>query len=291
MKKGFRPKANTARDRDEETNGDGRPRDFTNSGKDKAISSLQLLARRDFFATREVNRQMRALCCYVYQFLAEPGLPKGEFQKAVRASDAHVKNYLKTGDPGPIPVAILGDVEDTRKCLLVLEARQKAIEKSLQKAAKELHVYPWWDSILGCSAKGLGLIVGHAGNIGTFHHAGGLWKRMGMLNVKGWACATHKAGDLTKEEWTQIGYAPKRRSIMFQVVDSLLKAQRRVGNAELEAPERWEAKGAYGQLAIDRYTEALERHPDWKPMRRQHDVNRVVGKKLLSDLLDEWKAG
>ena len=298
-----RPLMSTAKGAHERASRNGsRPLVGTSTTNDEGtISKLQVLARRDQYAIRDKLRIERSLSCFVNQFMSPPGLPKKEFQKAMKKSDTYVKLYRDTGDPGELPVEILGDISDSFQCLDVLAKRQKEMQKQIETNAQELPAYLWWEKQMGLGAKGLGLIVGHAGNIGTFRKAAGLWQRMGLRNVKFHACSTfaaeklrHTAGldRLTKEEWVNIGYAPKRRSVMFAIVDSMLRHQRKSKNKDtsLSPSERWVTAGVYGQLAIDRYTQSLKEHKDWTPLHRERDINRIVGKKLLSDLLKVWKS-
>jgi len=289
-----RPESRTGKLQHERTTDDGsRPLSGTSSQRDEGtVSDLQVLVRRDQYAIRDRLRIERSLSCFVNQFMSPPGLPKDEFKKAMKKSDIHVKHYRTTGDPGELPVEILADISDSIQCLTVIAERQKAIQKQIEAHAQKLPIWTWWKDQPGLGAKGLGLIVGHAGNIGTFNKAAGLWQRMGLRNVKFLACSTHARtkGSLTAEEWVTIGYARKRRSVMYSVVDSLLRKQRKVKDKELTPPERWVAAGEYGKRAIERYTEALKTHEDWTPMHRELDVNRVVGKRLLADLLKIWRS-
>lgn len=264
------------------------------SNEESIIDELRVLVRRENYATRDSLRISRSLSCYVNQFISPPGLPKGEFKKAMKHSDSCINKYKKTGDPGELPVEILVDVGESIDCIRQFDARRKELTKLIEKCAKKLHVYPWWESIHGLGAKSLGLIVGNAGNIGTFNKAAGLWQRMGLRNVKFKACSTwakfEKDNKLSANEWVDIGYCPRRRAVMFAIVSALLQHQRQVKDKELERPQRWRANGDYGKLAISRYKETIKTHPDWRPIHREFDINRVVGKRLLADLLKQWKS-
>ena len=256
---------------------------------DNVVSQLVVLVRRDRYATRDKLRFERAASCFLNTFMSTPGLAKGDFQKALRESDAVFKKYQKTGDPGLIPPEILSDLDDTIACLDILTPRRTMIHKEIEKKAAELPVADWWTSHRGLNLKGLGLIIGNVGELSTFNKDAGLWQRFGLRNYNFKAPSSYSASELTKEEWVMLGYSKRRRSVMYTVVDSMLRHQRKVADHDAKpGPHRWEAAGEYGELAINRYVQSMDEHPDWVPLHRERDVNRVVGKRLLVDLRWAW---
>lgn len=268
------------------------------------VLMLEELRKRHRHAIRQRNRIQQAQVFFVNRFVSEPGLPAGEFQKALRNAEKILKTFRDTGDPGPIPVAVLGDIEVHEQALQPFATIVKEMDKSLAKEAEKLPIAEWWCGVRGLNSGGLGKLVGDAGYIGTFRKAAGLWQRMGLRNVridgKAYACSSAEPKKkLTAEEWVTIGYNGQRRSTVFQIVDSLLKAQQRASDkakplkaadrSKLAPRDRWVAMGDYGELAIQRTVDAMAAHPDWKAGHLLYDRHRVVGKRLLADLLKEWK--
>lgn len=98
-------------------------------------------------------------------------------------------------------------------------------KKAAEKLAKRLdHCKEFVEATIGFGYGGLAMIVGEAGDIGNYANPGKLWKRMGMAPVKGQCCATWRArGGLSAAEWGAAGYSPRRRSVMYQITDSMLK--------------------------------------------------------------------
>jgi hypothetical protein len=98
-------------------------------------------------------------------------------------------------------------------------------KKAAEKLAKRLdHCKEFLESTMGFGYGGLAMIVGEAGDLGNYANPGKLWKRMGMAPVNGQCCATWRAkGGLSATEWEAAGYSPRRRSVMYQITDSMLK--------------------------------------------------------------------
>lgn len=98
-------------------------------------------------------------------------------------------------------------------------------KKAAEKSAMRLECCAAFvESVPGFGYGGLAMIAGEAGDIGNYANPGKLWKRMGMAPVKGQCCATWRAnGGLSAAEWEAAGYSPRRRSVMYQITDSMLK--------------------------------------------------------------------
>jgi hypothetical protein len=98
------------------------------------------------------------------------------------------------------------------------------IEKEMVKEAQKLPIFPWVDSIKGVAALGLAQIIGEAGDLNNYPTISKLWKRMGLAVMDG--CAQGRVvgnkratGDVAIEH----GYSPSRRSIMYNVSESIIK--------------------------------------------------------------------
>jgi hypothetical protein len=106
------------------------------------------------------------------------------------------------------------------------------IEKRMRKLAKELPVGEWWNSQKGCRYDGLALIISEAGNLSNYENPDKLKKRMGLTVYKGKAPATWKSREksngekLSKAEWMELGYCPRRRSVMYNIGQAILQSGR-----------------------------------------------------------------
>ena len=95
-----------------------------------------------------------------------------------------------------------------------------------------------------------------------------LWRRMGLdVNDQG--------GARKRESGVANGYSPKRRSIMWNVGDVLVKTNR---------------DGPYRTLYLERKAYELAREPEMQPMRAHLRAQRFMEKRLLKDLWRAWRA-
>lgn len=180
----------------------------------------------------------------------------------------------------------------------------KVIAKELEKLAVGLPAYQQlWEPTSGLGALGLALIVGEAGNLSNYSNHSKLWKRMGLHVLDGRALFTKRSG-MTAEQWEKAGYCPRRRSVIYQIVDSLMKSQLRK-NKETGIVK---AIGAYGEVYLARKLHEIEkaraeglavvpanripkgRADEYRSEGHVHNrSSRYVGKKLLRDLWKVWR--
>jgi hypothetical protein len=108
--------------------------------------------------------------------------------------------------------------------------------KTMEKTAKSLPVWSdFAEPISGFGAASLAVIIGEAGNLSNYSNPGKLWKRFGVAPFTGNDGRDHlpssfrgkkfQKADLTKAEWSVIGYSPSRRSRLFMIADAMLKKQ------------------------------------------------------------------
>ena len=145
-------------------------------------------------------------------------------------------------------------------------------EKQLIKMASTLPVVPWVESIKGLGIKGVGLgqIVGEAGDLSKYPSKAALWKRMGVAVFDGQR--QRKTTDKVLAEL--YGYSPKRRSILFGLGESMIKAQGtyvpvyyREKERQLALhPELLDKKGGKGHISnrARRYMEKLMLRDLWQ---------------------------
>ena len=169
---------------------------------------------------------------------------------------------------------------------------------------RQVPAYALWEGIRGLGPLGLALILGEAGNPADYATHSKFWRRMGLHVGGGKAFYVKRAG-MTGEAWEAAGYCPRRRSVVYQITDSLLKSQIRKDKAD---PTKRIALGPYGALYLARKArehekaraEGLTVRPAGKiPKADAHMYRseghihnraaRYVGKKLLRDLWKVWR--
>jgi hypothetical protein len=114
-------------------------------------------------------------------------------------------------------------------------AAQKSIEKDMLRLAKELPVAEWIErpEQRGFGLSSLAVVVGETGDLTATAESYGnpakVWRRMGLApwthdgeTRMGAAWKSHK---LPADQWSLYGYSPRRRSIMFNIGECLIKAQ------------------------------------------------------------------
>lgn len=187
----------------------------------------------------------------------------------------------------------------------VLEGYRKPIEKEIERTAKRFLIADWVKETPGFSFNALGAILGEAGDIGSYANPGKLWKRFGLAPFRGAAASTlvrgsAKAG-MTKDDWSDLGYKPARRSVMYVIGDALIGGMghgpRPMVGEDIEAREDW---SPYQKLFVSRLRHEAEREPamrlpDTKEGKESYPrhafmrAKRYVEKRFLRDLWREWR--
>lgn len=167
---------------------------------------------------------------------------------------------------------------------------EAAASKEMEALAKQ---FPVWgefaEGVRGLGARSLAIIVAEAGDLSLYPKKGHLWKRMGVAVLDG-----TRQGGLTKTApkaaWIEHGYNRERRSRMWTIGDTLIKAQgpyREVYLARKEYErERAEAEGMIvAPSAKIPAKRAAEFRSDGHIHRR---AQRYMEKRLLRDLWQAW---
>ena len=64
-----------------------------------------------------------------------------------------------------------------------------------------------------------------AGDLNGYSNPDKVKKRMGLMTYNGKAPSVWaKTGGLSKEQWGEVGYCPRRRSVMFTIGDAIIKS-------------------------------------------------------------------
>ena len=195
--------------------------------------------------------------------------------------------------------------------LKTFDRDRKNLEDVMESLAEELPVFAWWNSNRGCAALGLAKIVAETGNLSNYANPGKVWKRMGMAPYKDKAASTWKKtpNALTADEWVDLGYVARRRSVMYVIGDVLVKMgdiYRKVflDRKRIEAKtmiargmvlvasaktiaDSWEAQGLPRPVTLKNGEFDNKKHVSvgYVNLRAQ----RYMEKRLLKDLWIEWQ--
>lgn len=151
--------------------------------------------------------------------------------------------------------------------------------KVISQFARKLPVWSWAEGVAGLSDRFLGIIVGEcSAPVGEFRNPSCVWKRMGLAVING-ARQRRVTGDAAIEH----GYVARRRSIMWNIGESIIKQQVRKGEDDVRF-----AIGPYGQVYLDRKAYEAGR-PDITPALAHNRAKRYMEKRLLRELWKAWR--
>lgn len=223
-----------------------------------------------------IDNRLRAC---VAQFLGYNARMEEAERKAYFTSAEAIIKSIINGTPCPVEHV---HVVDMVRVLVIStgiasDGYQKELdnaEKEMVKLAKSLPVWSWAEGVRGFGAKSLARIIGESGDLNLYANPAKLWKRFGLAPFKGKMCSTwRRKGGLHAAEWSEIGYNPRRRSVVWNVGECLVKQNQ--GGAYRKKYDAEKAK----KVAL-----ASE---DWKLI-RCHNHGKLMAEKLL--ILDLWKA-
>lgn len=178
------------------------------------------------------------------------------------------------------------------------DALRKQIEKDMTNLSAFMPVYSFVETISGFGALGLAIIVGEAGDLGQYANPAKLWKRMGLAVIDGKRQGSPGKG-ATADDWIAHGYNKERRSLIWQINDSMMKHQSQW--TDKETGEIKKPAGPYGEIYMAKkadYVARIEPTKDlaasdpekWTPLRAEKAARRYVEKRLLRDLWRAWRA-
>lgn len=170
---------------------------------------------------------------------------------------------------------------------------REAEEKLIVKMVVQLPVFEaFWSPICGVSALGLGKIIAESGDLLNYAGPAKLWRRFGLhVGSDGRAFWTKRAG-LTAQQWESAGYSPRRRSIMWNIVDVMLRQRRCVYFSlyqERKAHERAKAAAAGLTVAPAAKIPKAKAAAYISLKHIDNRARRYVGKRLLRDLWRAWR--
>jgi hypothetical protein len=253
------------------------------------IAELQV--RRKFFIGL-VNKQTNAAKALVRRSLGwrwddVEASRKAMNKRAGRIVDAALAGKGTSHDDVAVLAVFSKDLAKVAEALEPCEAARAEIEKEMVRAAKLLPAHPWQKSVQGFGEKALAIIVGEAGNLSRYGHEDKLKKRLGLAPYGGKAFSTwRREGGLSADEWTEAGYAPRRRAEIHSVIDPLFRGQSEWVNGKTG---RSNPLGPYRIIYDKRRAHTDATHPEWKDIQRHMDGLRVMTQEFVTDLWSEWR--
>lgn len=246
-------------------------------------AAIRFYHRQRCYAMEQRKRADLALGSFLRLMLGwRMDLPDDE-RKAIAT---HAANLMKDGSGSEWEPVVNASIK-ARDPFHEIEA---ASLKEMKALAVQLPVWnEWAEDVRGFGEASLAIIVAEAGDLSGYPKKGHLWKRMGIAVLDG----TRQGGlskNAAKEDWIEHGYNRRRRSRMWTIGDTLIKAQgpyREVYLARKEYErERAEAMGlTIAPSAKIPKKRADEFMSDGQVHRR---AQRYMEKRLLRDLWQAW---
>lgn len=169
---------------------------------------------------------------------------------------------------------------------------RKRTEREMEKQAATLPVEAWRRDVRGLGLLGVAIIVGEAGDIGTYETKERVWKRLGLAVINGER--QQKRSD--PEQAAIHGYKPKRHAEVWVVGDSLFQKQWAGAKDEDGVSVAKSGKsiaipahsiGHYGAVYAARKLNTETR--GWTPAHRDNDARRIMLKAVVESLWRVWR--
>lgn len=244
------------------------------------LAELQV-RRKTYIAA--VNKQTNAIKALVRRALGwrydeEDGDRQAVNKRASRIVTAALAGKDQKAEDAAVFDALAADLAVFAAAIEPMQKARHEVELEMKRQARKLPVFAWAKEVKGLGELGLAVIIAEAGELAKYPKKGHLWKRLGLAPHEGRAYSTWRTkGGLSAEDWTAAGYSPRRRAEVYAVIeDPLLRAQT-------------VAKGPYRAIYERRKASTEVAHPDWTPMHRHRDAQRVMTKYLIRDLWVAWR--
>lgn len=241
-------------------------------------------ARR--FAMKQQQKLDRALESYVrLNFTTwRPDAPEAEKKLANAKVTALIKSARK-GEGDPLVVGMVAATDAARAPFDNIRDDNETIAAKLAATLPVLEVF----RPRGFGEGSLAVVVGEAGDLSGYATHSKLWKRMGLAVLDGKRQGAPGLG-ASDETWIEHGYNPERRSMVWNMGESILKAQiRKVKDDAGEDTGERTVLGPYGQIYLDRKAYELARNPEIRPIVAHARAKRYMEKRLLKNLWRAWR--
>lgn len=261
--------------------------------------------RRRVFAMEQRKRADLSLLSFLRtQFgwrLDRPAVERAAIAKAAMAMVDLAERIVKGKGPEEVPeeyAAWASLVEGSVRARKPFDEIEAAATKEMERLAGQL---PVWEAfgkgVRGFGARGLAVIVGEAGDLFNYPKKGHLWKRMGVAVMgRGDGLDDHRQGapgaGAKAADWIEEGYSKARRSRLFVIGDSMIKAQGPYREIYL-ARKAYEVERAalLGLTVAPSAKIPAKRKAEFRSEGHIHRrAQRYMEKRLLRDLWRAWRA-
>ena len=165
---------------------------------------------------------------------------------------------------------------------LIAEQRSDC-EKQMKKMAKELPVWAWVKDIRGFGELSLAGIIGETGDLNNYSTPSKLWKRLGLAVING-----GRQRKVAGVEALEHGYAPHRRSLVWNLGDTMIKGViRKVNDDDGEDTGERVSLNEYGAIYLAR--KAYESERVETKAHAHNRAKRYMEKRLILDLWKAWR--
>lgn len=246
--------------------------------------AYELQRRRKFWISTEgkLTKSFWALICGTLYDGRRPEEIEDKERKAIQAKAQTIVGQVVAGKPIADDVLewLASDAVAFKAAVDPVKAARRKIELEMEKVARRLPAYAFAKGVKGFGDLAYCMLIGETGDLRKYDRHDKVWKRLGLSPHDGKAFSTWrygKEGSLTAAQWTEAGYAPRRRAEVYAVIqDPLFRHQTAAG-------------GPYRAVYDERRARSTEAHPDWKPDRLHKDAGRVMVQKLVRHLWAEWR--
>lgn len=195
-------------------------------------------------------------------------LPEKELS-AIRSKAESMVDAIEDGQTSNCAAGVSAMVLTLAESRRPLDPLRKTVEKNMDEKAKSLPapVVDFVEVTKGFGYGSLAAIVGETGDIGSYSNPAKLWKRMGLAVFDGKAQRRTTDAELAIE----MGFNPRRRSVIWNVGDSLIKSG-----------------GKYKLIYDQRKTFEHGKNPEMSKLHAHRRAKRFMEKRLLLDLWRCW---
>ena len=258
--------------------GEGHKKADTHSTCALAVQALrELQAERQGFirARNRLNNQVLAFIRVKLGWRAD--LPQKE-QLAMLARSKAIQKEIENAEITPKNEAVASLVKGIVTQFAIARdgfiEHEKLLNKNMLAAMAHTPIMQWVLDTPGIGLPSIACVIGETGDLSLYANPGKVWKRLGLAPYEGKAYATWRGGQdgkLSKEQWVDAGYAPKRRSVAWNVGEPAFKAA-----------------GPYRELYLERKAYEHERDAEMSKGHAHARAHRYMTKRIIRDLWRAW---
>lgn len=233
--------------------------------------------------------QIKALCRRAASARCEECIKKqGALCPPHTRDSAALYKSMAKGEDHPLAAGAVLVALPLLQARALVSDRKSAVEKDLRQLARKLPVWTWVEQVRGLGDLGLALIVGEAGDLSNYANPAKLWKRMGLAVIGGQR-QRRVAGDPALA--IEHGYCPRRRSLMWNLGESMVKTGDAYRQLYLERKE-YECRAAIERGLTVLPAAKIPKADAARYISKGHVHNRArryMEKRLLKDLWAAWR--